>query len=133
MIFEIYRKENGKDKKIRTEIRIGGKAVALQFTMAIWKRMEKEICMVDDLYTMMHSPERWNRENIPALTEMMTGGTITADEVMAEEDPATMKRLIEEIQSVIAKALTMSEKKYDDDSVHDETLEEIEKKEPRAD
>ena len=39
----------------------------------------------------------------------------------------------DEIQRVIAQAMTMKEKKYDDDSVHDEVLEEIEKKETKAD
>ena len=42
-------------------------------------------------------------------------------------------QLIEMISEVAAKAVTMRERKYDDDSVHDETLEEIEKKEPQAD
>ena len=44
-----------------------------------------------------------------------------------------MKALIDEATRVIAKAITMKEKKYDDDSVHDAVLEDIEKKEARAD
>ena len=63
----------------------------------------------------------------------MTEGEITADEILKEEDPATFRALLEDIQAVIAKAMTMKEKKYDDDSVHDEVLEEIEKKEAKAD
>ena len=65
--------------------------------------------------------------------EILASGEITAAEVVAENDPATMRALIDEIQKVIAQAMTMKEKKYDDDSVHDETLEEIEKKETKAD
>jgi hypothetical protein len=41
--------------------------------------------------------------------------------------------MLDEIQAVIAKAMTMKEKKYDDDSIHDEVLEEIEKKDKKAD
>ena len=63
----------------------------------------------------------------------MSGGTVTAKDILAEDDPTTMRALIDEIQRVIAQAMTMKEKKYDDDSVHDEVLEEIEKKEAKAD
>ena len=95
--------------------------------------MEDEICVLDDLYTMMHSKGRFKKDKIPALAELMTGGEITAEEVIRDTDPATMRALIDEIQRVIAQAVTMKEKKYDDDSIHDEVLEEIEKKDQRAD
>jgi hypothetical protein len=94
--------------------------------------MEDEICLMDDLYDMMHSKGRFGRGKMPALAELMSGGEITQDDVLKEEDPATIRALMEEIQNVIAKAMTMKEKKYDDNSVHDETLEEIEKKETKA-
>ena len=67
------------------------------------------------------------------LIALMSGDAVTPKEVRREIDPPTMKALIDEATRVIAKAITMKEKKYDDDSVHDAVLEEIEKKEARAD
>ena len=134
MVQEIVKKNaKGRDEVVGRKIFIGDKEVKLKFTMPMWYRMEDEICVLDDLYTMMHSKGRFKKDKIPALAELMTGGEITAAEVVAENDPATMRALIDEIQKVIAQAMTMKEKKYDDDSVHDETLEEIEKKETKAD
>lgn len=134
MVEEIIRKnEKGKDEIVRTRITINGKEARLRFTQKMWFRMEDEICVLDDLYTMMHSKGRFKKDKIPALAELMTGGEITAEEVIRDTDPATMRALIDEIQRVIAQAVTMKEKKYDDDSIHDEVLEEIEKKDQRAD
>ena len=134
MVEEIIRKnEKGKDEIVRTRIMINGKEARLRFTQKMWYRMEDEICVLDDLYTMMHSKGRFKKDKIPALAELMTGGEITAEEVIRDTDPATMRALIDEIQRVIAQAVTMKEKKYDDDSIHDEVLEEIEKKDQRAD
>ena len=134
MVQEIVRKnEKGKTEVVGRKILIGGKEVKLKFTMPIWMQMEDEICLLDDLYTMMHSKGRLKKGKIPALVQMMSGGVITEEDVMAEEDAATIKMTINEIQDVIAQAMTMKEKKYDDDSVHDEVLEEIEKKETKAD
>lgn len=134
MVEEIIRKnEKGKDEIVRTRIMINGKEARLRFTQKMWYRMEDEICVLDDLYTMMHSKGRFKKDKIPALAELMTGGEITAEEVIRDTDPATMRALINEIQRVIAQAVTMKEKKYDDDSIHDEVLEEIEKKDQGAD
>lgn len=134
MVEEIIRKnEKGKDEIVRTRIVINDKEARLRFTQKMWYRMEDEICVLDDLYTMMHSKGRFKKDKIPALVELMTGGEITAEEVIRDTDPATMRALIDEIQRVIAQAVTMKEKKYDDDSIHDEVLEEIEKKDQRAD
>ena len=134
MVEEIIRKnEKGKDEIVRTRIMINGKEARLRFTQKMWYRMEDEICVLDDLYTMMHSKGRFKKDKIPALAELMTGGEITAEEVIRDTDPATMRALIDEIQRVIAQAVTMKEKKYDDDSIHDEVLEEIEKKDHGAD
>ncbi len=134
MVEEIIRKnEKGKDEIVRTRIMINGKEARLRFTQKMWYRMEDEICVLDDLYTMMHSKGRFKKDKIPALAELMTGGEITAEEVIRDTDPATMRALIDEIQRVIAQAVTMKEKKYDDDSIHDEVLEEIEKKDQGAD
>lgn len=134
MVQEIVTKNaKGRDEVIGRKIFINGKEVKMKFTMPIWYRMEDEICLLDDLYTMMHSKGRFKKDNIPALAAMMTGDEITADEILAEDDPATMRALLDEIQAVIAKAMTMKERKYDDDSVHDEVLEEIEKKGAKAD
>ena len=127
-VVEIRKKKNGKDYLVGKKIVIGGKEVKLKFTMPIWLKMEDELCLLDDLYTVMHSKGRFEEDKIPKLAEMMTGGEIAAKEIAEGCDPATMKALMEEIQNVIAGAMTMKEKKYDDDSVHDETLEEIEKK-----
>ena len=136
MVEEIYRK--GKDRKekdqlIRRRILIGEKEIKLKFTMPIWIQMEEQICTLDDLYTMMHSQERFHEDKIPALIALMSGGDVTPKEVLRECDVATMRALIDEIGKVAAEAMQMKEKKYDDDSVHDEVLEEIEKKEPQAD
>ena len=133
MVEELLKRKDGKTKLIRTRILIAGKEVKLKFTMPIWLRMEDEICLLDDVYTMMHSKGRFAPDKIPALAELMSGGEITAKEVLAENDPSTMRSLMDEIEKVMATAITMKEKKYDDDSVHDEVLEEIEKKEPKAD
>lgn len=134
MVEEIIRKnEKGKDEIVRTRIMINGKEARLRFTQKMWYRMEDEICVLDDLYTMMHSKGRFKKDKIPALAELMTGGEITAEEVIRDTDPATMRALIDEIQRVIAQSVTMKEKKYDDDSIHDEVLEEIEKKDQGAD
>lgn len=134
MVQEIVTKNaKGRDEVIGRKIFINGKEVKMKFTMPIWYRMEDEICLLDDLYTMMHSKGRFKKDKIPALAAMMTGDEITADEILAEDDPATMRALLDEIQAVIAKAMTMKERKYDDDSVHDEVLEEIEKKGAKAD
>ena len=134
MVQEIVKKnEKGKAEVIGRKILIGGKEVRMKFTMPIWMQMEDEICLLDDLYTMMHSKGRFKKGKMPALAQLMSGGAITEEDVLAEEDAATIRALIDEIQNVIAKAMTMKEKKYDDDSVHDEVLEEIEKKETKAD
>lgn len=135
MVEEIIRKnEKGKNEVVRTRIMIGKKELKLQFTMPMWYRMEDEVCVMDELYDKMHSRGRFGKNAIPKLVEIMTDGEITAEEYMRNIDhPSTMRAVIDEIQRVIADAVTMKEKKYDDDSVHDVVLEEIEKKETRAD
>ena len=133
MVQDLIEKKNGKERVKKTRILVAGKEVKLKFTMPVWLKMEDEICLLDDLYTMMHSRGRFEEDKIPKLAEIMSDGTITAKEILAEDDPTTMRALIDEIQRVIAQAMTMKEKKYDDDSVHDEVLEEIEKKGTKAD
>ena len=134
MVEEIITKdEKGKERVERVRVTISGKEMKLRFTQPMWFRMEDEICTLDDLYTMLHSKGRLHKDKIPMLCEIMSGGAITADDVMREEDAATIRTLIDEIEATVAKAVTMKEKKYDDDSVHDEVLEEIEKKDQRAD
>ena len=128
----VHRDENGKETIVGEEIRVGGKVISLRFTMTMWYRMEKEICILDDLYTMMHEEGRFREDKLPALISMMSGEEITPKELLREADPATMRALIDKVTEVIAQAVTMRERKYDDESVHDETLEEIEKKGPGA-
>lgn len=133
MVEEIITRDgNGKEQVERIRVTISGKEMKLRFTMPMWYRMEDEICTLDDLYTMMHSKGRLHKDKIPLLCEIMSGGAITADDVMREEDTATIRTLIDAIEAEVAKAVTMKEKKYDDNSVHDEVLEEIEKKDQRA-
>lgn len=129
----ITRDKKGRETVKGQRILIDGKEIRLQFTMPIWYRMEEEICILDDVYSMMHGKERFQEGNVPALIALMSGGTVTAKEVREKVDPATMRALMREAQGVISRAVEMKEKKYDDDSVHDEVLEEIEKKEPGAD
>ena len=134
MVLEIVEKDKqGKERVKETKIFVGEKEIRLRFTMPMWYRMEREICVLDDVYTMMHERDRFEPDKVPALIAMMSGDVITPKELIREADPSTMKALMGEAQRVMAEAITMKEKKYDDDSVHDETLEEIEKKEPRAD
>jgi hypothetical protein len=134
MVLEIVEKDKqGKERVKETKIFVGEKEIRLRFTMPMWYRMEREICVLDDVYTMMHERDRFEPDKVPALIAMMSGDVITPKELIREADPSTMKALMNEAQRVMAEAITMKEKKYDDDSVHDETLEEIEKKEPRAD
>lgn len=133
MVIETRTRKNGKDRVTGQKITIGGKEIQLKFTMKVWLQVEDEICLLDDLYTMMHSKGRFDEDKIPKLAEIMCDGAVTAREILEEDDPTTMRALIDEIQKVIAQAMTMKEKKYDDDSVHDEVLEEIEKKETKAD
>ena len=85
MIQEIVTKnEKGREEVIGRKIFINGKEMKLKFTMPIWFRMEDEICLMDDLYTMMHSKGRFAKGKIPALTEIMTDGEITANDVLRE-------------------------------------------------
>lgn len=134
MVQEIVKKDAvGRDKPVAKKIFINGKELKLKFTMPIWRDMEERVCILDEVYTVMHSKERLHKENIPTMAEIMSRGEITADEIMEHCDPASMQAMIDEITLVIAREISMKEKKYDDHSVHDETLEEIEKKEPRAD
>ena len=134
MVQAIVRKNaRGRDEVVGQRIFIGEKEVRLRFTMPMWFRMEDEIVLMDNLYDMMHSKGRFGRGKMPALVELMTDGAISQDEVLKEEDPATIRALMEEIQNVIARAMTMKEKKYDDNSIHDATLEDIEKQEKKAD
>ena len=134
MVQEIITKDKkGRERVKETKIFVGEKEIRLRFTMPMWYRMEREICVLDDVYTMMHERDRFEADKVPALIAMMSGDVITPKELLREVDPSTMKALMNEAQRVMAEAITMKEKKYDDDSVHDETLEEIEKKEPRAD
>lgn len=134
MVVEYMEKDrNGKERVKERKFFIGEKEITLKFTMPMWYRMEEEICILDDVYTMMGSKDRFQEDKIPALIALMSGDAVTPKEVRREIDPPTMKALIDEATRVIAKAITMKEKKYDDDSVHDAVLEEIEKKEARAD
>lgn len=134
MVQEIVRKgERGKEETVRTRIMIGGKEVRLRFTMAMWVEMEEKLCVMDDLYTVLHSKGRFKTDKLPWLVSLMSGGEIKAADVAAEADPATMRALLEEVQRVIRDAMTMKEKKYDDDSIHDEVMEEIERKKQGAD
>ena len=134
MVVEYREKDKqGKDRLKERKFFIGDKEIQLRFTMPMWYRMEEEICILDDVYTMMGSQDRFREDKIPALIAMMSGDVVTPKEVRREVDPATMKALIDEVTRVIAQAITMKEKKYDDDSVHDAVLEEIEKKEAGAD
>ena len=133
MVVEYREKEKGKDRLKERKIFIGEKEIHLRFTMPMWYRMEEEICILDDVYTMMHSQERFHEDKLPALIAMMSGDAVTPKEVLRETDPAAMKALIDEVMDVIAKAISMRERKYDDNSVHDAVLEDIEKKEAGAD
>lgn len=134
MVQEIVKKDAaGRDRPVAKKLFINGKELKLKFTMPIWRDLEERVCILDDVYTVLHSKDRLKKENIPTMAEILCRGEITADEIMEECDPATMQALIDEIVMVISRAISMKEKKYDDHSVHDETLEEIEKKEHRAD
>lgn len=134
MVIEYMEKdEHGKDRLKARKFYIGDKEITLRFTMPMWYRLEEEICILDDVYTMMGSQDRMHEDKIPALIALMSGDVVTPKEVRREIDPPTMKALIDEATRVIARAITMKEKKYDDDSVHDAVLEDIEKKEARAD
>lgn len=139
MIVEVYKKEKDRNGKVRerltdTKILISGKEIHLKFTTKIYLQMEEEICTLDDLYSLLHGQDRWHEDKIPALVGLMTGGEVTPKEIL-EEDVATLNALKEKVAEVVAKAVRLKEKKYeeDDDSVHDEVLEEIEKKEAKAD
>ena len=139
MVIETYRKEKdakGKTREVMTgrKIMLGGKEVRLKFTVPIYLQMEEEICTLDELYDLLHSKDRWKKDKLPKLIYIMSGGEITPSEVLAEAgDVATLRELIDEIGNVAATAVRMNEKKYEDDSVHDETLEELEKKGTKAD
>lgn len=134
MVIEYMEKdEHGKDRLKARKFFIGDKEITLRFTMPMWYRLEEEICILDDVYTMMGSQDRMHEDKLPALIALMSGDVVTPKEVRREIDPPTMKALIDEATRVIARAITMKEKKYDDDSVHDAVLEDIEKKEARAD
>lgn len=133
MVIEYMEKdEHGKDRLKARKFYIGDKEITLRFTMPMWYRLEEEICILDDVYTMMGSQDRMHEDKIPALIALMSGDAVTPKEVRREIDPPTMKALIDEATRVIARAITMKEKKYEDNSVHDAVLEDIEKKEAEA-
>lgn len=133
MVYEIVSvNEKGKPQVSGQRITVNGKVLKLRFTMPMWYRMEDEICLLDDLYTELHGKGRL-KKIVPAMLEMMSGGEITKRDLQEESDPATMKAVIEEIQRVAAQSVSMKEKIQDEDEIHDKVLEDLEKKEQRAD
>ena len=133
MVYEIVSvNEKGKPQVSGQRITVNGKVLKLRFTMQMWYRMEDEICLLDDLYTERHGKGRL-KKIVPAMLEMMSGGEITKRDLQEESDPATMKAVIEEIQRVVAQSVSMKEKIQDEDEIHDKVLEDLEKKEQRAD
>lgn len=133
MVYEIVSvNEKGKPQVSGQRITVNGKVLKLRFTMQMWYRMEDEICLLDDLYTELHGKGRL-KKIVPAMLEMMSGGEITKRDLQEESDPATMKAVIEEIQRVVAQSVSMKEKIQDEDEIHDKVLEDLEKKEQRAD
>ena len=98
MVQEIIRKNaKGKEEVVGKKILICGKEIRLEFTMPMWYTMEDQICLLDDLYTMMHSKGRFEEDKIPALASLMCHGAVTAKEIVQDSDPATMRALIDEI------------------------------------
>ena len=138
MIVEIYHREKDKKGKIQEElvekkIIINGKEIELKFTMPIFLKMEEEIVTLDDLYEFLRAKDRFNVRKIPELVSLMSERVVSAKEVLEGSDVATLKKLVDEINRTVSKAVFMKEKRYDEDSVQDEVLEEIEKKETGAD
>lgn len=111
---------------------IGGKEYNLQFTMPVWKRFEDEICMVEELDSVMVQKGRLAK--VPKIVAIMSvEQPVNAEEIWNAMQPSDVRNIIGEVREVIRDALRMKVEKDEDDKVVDVVLEEIEKKETGAD
>ena len=82
MVVEYMEKDKkGKERVKERKFFIGEKEITLKFTMPMWYRMEEEICILDDVYTIMGSKDRFQEDKIPALIALMSGDAVTPKEV----------------------------------------------------
>lgn len=109
---------------------IGGKEYNLQFTMAVWERLENEICMVEEFDEMMVQKGRLRKT--AKLVSIMSEEPVTAEEIWNAMQPSDVRNIIGEAREIIREGLKMKVKKDDEDKVVDVVLEEIEKKETEA-
>lgn len=105
---------------------IGGKEYNLQFTMAVWERLENEICMVEEFDEMMVQKGRLRKT--AKLVSIMSEEPVTAEEIWNAMQPSDVRNIIGEAREIIREGLKMKVKKDDEDKVVDVVLEEIEKK-----
>ena len=105
---------------------IGGKEYNLQFTMAVWERLENEICMVEEFDETMVQKGRLRKA--AKLVSIMSEEPVTAEEIWNAMKPADVRNIVGEAREIIREGLKMKVKKDDEDKVVDVVLEEIEKK-----
>ena len=105
---------------------IGGKEYNLQCTMAVWERLENEICMVEEFDEMMVQKGRLRKPG--KLVSIMSEEPVTAEEIWNAMQPSDVRNIIGEAREIIREGLKMKVKKDDEDKVVDVVLEEIEKK-----
>lgn len=105
---------------------IGNKEYNLQFTMPVWKRFEDEICLVEELDTVMTQKGRLSK--IPKIVAIMSVEPADAEEIWNNMKPSDVRNIIGEVREVVREGLRMKVEKDEDDKVVDVVLEEIEKK-----
>lgn len=105
---------------------IGGKEYNLRFTMAVWERLENEICMVEEFDETMVQKGRLRKA--AKLVSIMSEEPVTAEEIWNAMQPSDVRNIVGEAREIIREGLKMKVKKDDEDKVVDVVLEEIEKK-----
>ena len=105
--------------------------IEVQFTMPIWEKIEEKVGLIDNFEEIMNSKGRL-RKIAEMVAIMSVRQPCSAEEIFRAMEPGDVRTIVAELRRVIREALRMDEKKGED-GVVDEVLEEIEKKEARAD
>ena len=111
-------------------ISLGNHEIELQFTMPVWEKIEEQVGLIDDFDNIMNSRGRLRK--VALMTAIMNvRQPCSAEEIYRLMEPSDVRIMVAEIRRVIGRGLKMNTKK-DEDKVVDEVLEELEKKETRA-
>lgn len=114
-----------------TLLQLGGREIALQFTMDAWEKIEDEICMIDALGDKMAGKGRLRA--VAQILSILAVEPITPEQIWAMLTPPAVKAATNAIWEAVAQGMNMETNQEDDGAIHDVILEEIEKKETGAD